>query len=375
MRIPFQRALVALGLGPVALSGCAGAERAPAERLPIRHAVSEAREELAGVALTRRDFVLEGELRVTAAAPDSATAEAAMKVGLAAADSVERLLSRHVRGSEIAAINRAAGREPVRVGEWTLSVLSTTLEWAEATDGAFDPTVGPLLEVWGFGGGGAHPDSASVATARALVGWDKVEIDRAAGTVFLPVEGMVLDLRAAIRGFALDRMVEAMTAAGATAGIAALDGDLVFFGPGTESSSDRWPIDLPDPYSPNHAMARLELPPGGLSTSEFYDRQVEVEGTRVGDLIDPLTGRPITGIASVSVYAPDALLSDLLSTALTVMGPGRGRRLVEARPGVDVVFVREAAPGEEAAVVVTNGLRPYLKELRPPVRPLEREDW
>lgn len=374
MRSVFHRRAGAVCLA-LALGGCASSERAPRERLPVRHAVHEAREELSGTVVTGRRFLLQDEIQVTVAGPDSAAAERALAAGFAAADSVEGLLGSRRSGSEIQAINAAAGKQPVVVSPWTERVLAAALDWAEKTGGAFDPTVGPLLEVWGFGNTtGMAIDSTALERARSLVGWDRVVLDQNAHTVYLPNAGMGLELGAAIKGFALDRMMEAMESAGATAGIADIGGDIAFFGRGTESSRDRWPIDIPDPFDPEHAFARLEVPPGGLSTSQSYGRQVEVGGERIGDLINPATGRPSEGIASVTVYARDAFESDLLSTALFVLGPGRGRALVEATAGVDVIFVLETGPGQESRIIMTAGIRPYLKELHTPYRPADVED-
>lgn len=361
-----------------ALAGCAsgGGGGAEGEPLPVRRAVAEAYEELPGVVLSERHFVLEGQLRVTVAAPDSAKVRAAVDAGFAAADSVERLLSTHRAGSEILKINAAAGREPVVVSPWTETVMVASLDLAERTRGAFDPTIGPLVTAWGFGCDQcARPDSARIARALERVGWRKVVYDADAHTVFLPEAGMALDLRAASKGFALDRMREAMIEAGATAGIFDLDGDHLFFGPGTESQQNLWPVELPDPYEPRKAFARLEVREGALSTTSPYSRLVEVNGIgRVGHLIDPRTGRPATGLASVTVYSRDALQSDILSTGLFVLGHVRGCDLIEEWEEIGAILVVDAPAGQRSLVCVTPALRESVKVLEPPYRPLERED-
>ena len=344
-------------------------------RLPVREAIEEAYEELPGVVLSDRHYALEGELRVTVAAPDSATARAAIEVGFAAADSVERLLSVHHAASEVSAINEAAGHEPVAVSPWTETVVVASLDLAERTGGAFDPTIGPLVEVWGFGCDQcARPDSAGVRRALAKVGWRKIRYDPASHTVFLPEAGMALDLRAAAKGFALDRMREAMLGAGATAGIFDLDGDHLFFGEGTESPRNLWPVVLSDPYDPRESFAELEVPAGAMSTTSPYSRTVEMGGERIGHLIDPRTGWPAGGLASVTVFATDAIRSDVLSTALFVLGRERGCDLLDEWEDVGAIFVIEPPLGQRGLVCVTPPMREYVKDLDPPYRPLERED-
>lgn len=366
-------ALVA-AIALVATLACAG-ERPPGERLPVREAVKEAREELPGTVLTRRHRVLDGELRATVAAPDSATAEAALSAGFVAADSVALLLGLHRGDSEVAKINAAAGRAPVRVTPWTEAVVAASLEWAERTGGAFDPTIGPLLDVWGFGTGrGVAPDSARVARAREKVGWRRVRHDPAAHTVFLTETGMQFDLRAAARGFALDRVVEEMESAGATSGILDLNGDQRFFGPGTETRRDLWPLAVSNPYDPGRAFARLELPPGGLSTTSPYARVVEISDQRVGHILDPRTGFPARGVASVTIYAPEALLSDILSTALVVLGRARGCEMAARWPDVEALIVFESPQGKRADTCMTPGMKQYVKDLVAPTPPKTRDD-
>lgn len=371
---PLRTAPLALVLLLVA---CAGSPRAhPEAGLAVRRAIHEAYEELPGALLTDHHFALDGEMWVTVAAPDSATARAALDAGFAAADSVDRLVSVHHAGSEIAAINAAAGREPVVVSPWTETLIAASLDWARRTGGAFDPTVGPLVNAWGFGCEPcATPNAARIREALSHVGWRKVEYDPEAHTVHLPDPEMRLDVRAAAKGFALDRMRDAMLDTGATAGIADLGGAHLFFGPGTESGDRRlWPVELPDPYDPRHSFATLEIPPGVVSSTSPYSRVVETGQGRVGHLIDPRDGQPATGLASVTVFARDGVQSDILSTALYVLARGGECSMIEGWDDVGAIFVIEAEPGGRSLVCVTEALRGRVKDLDPPFRPLVRDD-
>jgi len=337
--------------------------------------VEEARDELPGVVRYVRHLVLEGELRIAVSAPDSARAESALAAALTTADSVAFLLGSDNDTSEIARVNRGAGIEPVSVGPWTEEVIAASLAWAERTGGAFDPTIAPVARLWGFGQGEQGvPREDDLESAMGLVGWDEVELDLEAHTVYLPREGMALDLRAVAKGFALDRMHEAMIAAGATGGVADLDGNLRFFGPGTGTTADRWSATVSDPYAPSLAYARLEVPPGALATSASLKRTIEIEGRRYGHLIDPRTGMPVGGLAAVTVYAPDALTADALSTALYVLGPGEGVDLLRRIEGVEAIFVIEGPAGTRAEVVATPGFEPHVRSVVPPLRPVMPED-
>ena len=365
------------------LAACATATQSEggsdAEGPPLRiaHAIHEAYEEFPGVELSQRRFVLSTQGRATVSAPDSTTARRALTAGFAVVDSVELLLDRLNPESEVARVNLAAGRAPVIVSPWTETAVLAALQWAERSGGAFDPTVGPLVNLWGFGPSAEPriPTDASIAAARRHVGWDRVEVDTLAHTVFLPDSGMELDLRAIMKGFALDRMREAMTEAGATSGIVDLSGDMVFFGPGPESTGGSWPIELSNPYEPDRGFGIFQVPPGAASTSSSLKRQVTLGGRRYGHLVDPRAGRPIEpGLVSVSVFAESAMISDILATSLFVLGPLGGPQMVEQWPAVDAVFVTDTPPGTRAVVVVTTGLERYRQWIDPPYRPTGPED-
>lgn len=367
------------------LLACAGSPRAErglepdseATPLLIARAIHEIDEEFPGVEVSERRFVLSTQGQGTVSAPDSATARRALAAGFAVADSVARLLDRLDPNSEIAGVNRAAGREPVPISPWTRMAVAAALEWAERTEGAFDPTVGPLVNLWGFGPSAEPriPGPASIEAVGRHVGWSRIDLDTEAGTVFLPDSGMELDLRGLMKGFALDRMREAMLEAGATSGIIDFSGDLVFFGPGPESTGGSWPIELRNPFDPERGFAVFEMPPGSASTSSSLKRQVTLGGRRYGHLIDPRSGRPIeAGLVSVSVFSQEALISDILATSLFVLGARDGPEMVERWPGVEAVFVTDTPPRSASAVVLTTGLETRRQWINPPYRPIAPED-
>ncbi|CAN5224077.1 FAD:protein FMN transferase [soil metagenome] len=355
--------------------GCATAERAPDPGAGMIGAAPETPRELPGVVLSGRHGALGGQFHVTVAASDSAAARAALEAAFSVGDSIEGLMSLYVAGSEVNRINAAAGREPVQVSPWTEQVVAATLEWAEKSEGAFDPTVGPVADLWGFGRSATPtPDVDSLAAAKRLVGWQKVRHDPAVHTVYLTLAGMVLDLRSANKGFALDRMREAMVAEGATSGIAEIGGDMLFFGPGTGPTPDRWSISLPDPYEPGSSYVQFNLPPGSVSTSAALNRAIVIRGERFGHLIDPRTGRPVQGLASVSVYSPNGMTSDIAATALYVLGSRDGPKYVARWADVDAVFVTEPPAGNRSVVIVTSGLDDYQRMLDTPYRPATAEE-
>ena len=361
-------------LALLALSCVAGGTPGVGQRLPEPTSVFDNPELLSDEAEFARHVALSAELRAVADAETEEIAERALAAAFAAADSVAHLVVPNFEGSEVRAINDAAGKHPVAVSPWTERIVLATVRWAERTNGAFEPTIGPLAALWGFGVEVDRPPSPEeTRNALAHVGYSRIEIDVDAHTIYLPDSAMRLDVRGAAKGFALDRMREAMVEAGATAGIMDFAGEMLFFGPGPENGM--WPIQLKDPYDPSRSYAYLRLPPGGLSTSNFYDRSVEIGGQRYGHVIDPRTGQPISGMASVTVFTNEAVVADILATALFAVSCRTGPQCTEAAeivnryPELNAIIVPEPSEGDDALVTVTNGMRPYVVRLQRPFRP------
>ena len=358
------------------VAGCATAGSTPGvgERLPEPESVLDNPELLSDEARSGRHVALSASVRAVADAETEEIAERALAAAFSAADSVDHLVSLNRQGSELRAINEAAGLQPVAVSSWTERIVMATVRWAERSGGAFEPTIGPLAELWGFGVQvDRAPTPEEIRQALSHVGYSKIEIDPDAHTIFLPEEGMRLDVRGAAKGFALDRMREAMLEAGATAGIMDFAGEMLFFGPGPENGL--WPIQLKDPYDPSRNYAYLLLPPGGLATSNFYDRSVEIAGQRYGHVIDPRTGQPISGMASVTVYADEGVVADIIATGLFVVSCRSGPQcteaveIVERYPELSAIIVPEPPSGDNAQVTVTNRMRPHVVRLQRPFRP------
>ena len=320
-------------------AGAVPAARAPAR--PVRDSVR----------LERAWPVMGTLFRAVARAPDSTTAVSAL---LAARDEVRRLdslLSDYRDDSEVSRLARRAG-----TGRWTTlsretaTLLRASLRWAEATGGAFDPTVGPMVRAWGFRGPSPRvPSPVRRDSALGLVGWWRVETRAGGREARLPRRGMALDFGAIGKGFALDRAVAAMRERGAEAGMLDLGGNVLVFGHGPGPRGG-WPIGIRNPRCPERVLGMVVLDSGSVATSGDYERFFEEGGVRYGHILDPRTGRPSRGVLQVTVAAPDGLAADALSTALFVMGPGAGRRLLRREPaarGAGALWVtgRGAASG------------------------------
>lgn len=287
----------------------------------------------ARVDLSRQWPVMGTFLQVRALAPDSARADAALAAAQSAVFRVDSLMSTYRGESEISALNAAAG-----TGAWqklaseTLAVLLAARRAAEASGGAFDVTVGPLMEAWGFRTRRTgRPTEALLDSARARVDYRALEIDSAGSRARLVREGMAVDLGAIAKGYALDVAAAAMRAAGADAGMIDLGGNVYVFG--APQQRDEWKIGILDPRQTQLTLGVIALREGSVSTSGDYEQFFQYEGVRYSHIMDARTGIPARGIAQVTVSAATGLQADALSTILFVLGPDAGRRILAGPSG------------------------------------------
>jgi thiamine biosynthesis lipoprotein len=179
-----------------------------------------------------------------------------------------------------------------------------------ATGYALDPTVAPLVALWGFHGTPAVPDSAAVDSVLALTGWAHVH---SSGDTIILDPGASLDLGAIAPGYAADMLYELAVGMGAEAALVEVGGEI-------RCGGRPWTIAVRHPRSDGF-WGGVEVADGAVSTSGDYENFIEVDGVRFCHILDPCTGWPEQGVASVTVMAPTCLIADGLSTALAVRGP------------------------------------------------------
>lgn len=304
------------GMLPVsgATMSCAAVGRAVRKALlVVRHQLVERPETLQAREVRRKRYLM-GSFCEIAAEADPAVVERAFD----AVARVEKAISNWDEKSELARLHRERSLE---AGPDLLAFVAASRRLHESTGGAFDPTVGPLVRLWGFLGGTPRvPPEADVASGLRAVGMARVGID--GRRVTLP-EGVELDPGAIGKGLGCDAAAEVLRAAGATRA-------LVDFG-STAVAIGRWELALRDPFDPERAMGVVVLENEALSSSGSYEKFFTADGRTYSHILDPRTGRPAEGAAGAAVVAPTGAESDALSTA---------------------AFVQAKAPAGRAAVVV-----------------------
>jgi thiamine biosynthesis lipoprotein len=256
----------------------------------------------------------------------------------------EARYSRFIPDSIIGQINAAAGKRWVQIDEATDRLFSMCEELVFFTRGAFDPTALPLIKLWNWKAvPPVIPDAAAVAAARELVGWDKVQ--RRPGAIFLPREGMSIDLGGIGKEYAVDCVVQ-------LAQLYGVANMLVDFGQdiravGQPPKRDTWYVGLEDPKQPGTCWAGVAVKDMAVATSGDYLRCFEKDGRRYGHIVDPRTGYPVqNGCQSVSVIAPTCTAAGILSTTAFVLGAKEGINLIEGYCGAEGCITTEYARSE-----------------------------
>ena len=317
---------------------------------PLRHRGAED-DRVSAVALGLEAMATRFELLL--AGDDPARLRAAGEEALREIERVEGLLSRYRPSTAIAAINAAAGGEPVRVDPRVLALLRRCAELTRLTDGAFDITIGPLLRAWGFvGGSGRAADPEALARARDLVGMEWVELDAATSTVRLARAGMELDLGAVGKGYAIDCAIAVLEEHGVPRGLLH-GGTSSVHVIGHVSARKPWRVAWRAPGEADRLRTLTAAQPA-LSVSAPHGKAFVLDGRLMGHVLDPKTGEPAGQALSACVVGPSSTVCDALSTALLVNGSRGCAWLAQRFPGYRG-WVAGAARGRRAAKI---GARP-----------------
>ena len=256
---------------------------------------------------------------------------------------VERRMSTYDAASELSRFNRAEVGRPFAVSAPLATVVAAAVRLAEETGGALDPTVAPLVALWGFGAqasaSAVPPTAAEVRAARAAVDYRRLGM-REQPPALTKRAPLTLDLSALAKGYAVDRVAAMLAAAGCDSYLVEVGGELRVAGGGPGGRAWRIGVESPEGGEP---VATLAVFDGAVATAGNYRQTRSLGGRPASHVIDPRSGYPVArGLASVTVVAPTALAADGYATALLVLGPDAGRRFAE-RTGLAALFVMDGA--------------------------------
>jgi thiamine biosynthesis lipoprotein len=284
-------------------------------------------------------------LHIAVAAPSRANGIEAIEDAFAAVRHLDSLLSTWQDGSEISRLNHATPREPVLLSAELFVLLQEAARWTRLTGGGFDPGIGSLVDAWDLRGKGRVPPPSVRARALEASGIDRFVFDATHRTGSRASQSAWIDTGGFGKGAALRAARRALQRGGISSGILNFGGQVVVLG--TSRYGGDWDVPVAHPSRRDEPAAWLHLRDRSASTSSQSERFVTADGRRLGHIVDPRTGEPVSPWGSVTVVSEDPTTADVLSTALLVLGPEAGLEWARPRRDVGVLFLIERDGGLE----------------------------
>lgn len=277
-------------------------------------------------------------------------------------EDVNRSMSTYIEDSELSRLNRHPGTGWIEISPALYEVLSTAQEISGRTGGAFDVTVGALVNLWGFGpefSSGDLPADADIEAALAAAGYQGLALRADPPSLRKAAPAVYLDLSGIAKGYAVDRIAIFLETRGIGDYLVEIGGEVR--ARGVNGAGETWRVGIERPAADRRAILQvIELKDAAMATSGDYRNYYMHGGRRYSHTIDPRTGRPVTHkLSSVTVLDGSAMTADALATALLVMGPEAGPRYAE-KTGLPALFI--LGEGEAFAEKSTAALQPYLAE-------------
>ena len=289
---------------------------------------------------------------ITVYAPDEEKADSAIGAAFDRMEEIEKVASIFDEEAQAFQLNRDGYLEAP--SEDLRQLITKSLEYGRLTDGAFDITVQPLLELWGTG---LWQEPQEVQERRinetlALVGGDKVSVEKS--KIFFTEAGMKITLGGIAKGYAVDEALKVIKQMGIKHALVNAGGDLATLG--SKPEGEPWLIALVNPDDLTQSLANFTIAGEALATSGNYERYFDPE-REAHHIINPKTGYSAQECISATVIAPNATQADALSTSIFVMGPEAGVALVESLSNVECLIV-----SADRTIYVSSGLSVYLAE-------------
>ena len=290
--------------------------------------------------LSRTEFLMDTVMTVKVY--DEATEEIMDDV-FARIKEIEDKMSATIDSSDVSRVNANAGIEPIEVDDETYFVLEKAKEYAEMSDGYYDPTIGPLVELWDVKASEKERDSipsdADIEKNQDLVDYNDLELSDG-NKVFLKEKGMKINLASIAKGYAADEVKEVLAEKGIDSAIIDLGGNVFAYG---DKEGSPWRIGVQDPQAVTGTkLATVNISDRSIVSSGSYERYFIYEGKRYHHILDPKTGAPSENeLLGVTIVSDDSIDGDALSTFIYVIGLEEGKKMVSEFDGVEAIFVTE----------------------------------
>jgi thiamine biosynthesis lipoprotein len=297
-------------------------------------------------------------VEITLYASEDTVANDAAKAAFGRVKELDQIFSDYKTDSEALRLSASAGSgQAVKVSDELFHVIKQAVEVSEKSDGAFDVTVGPLVQLWRRARKQkVLPNDDEIRQAKELVGWKLLKLDEATQSVELKRQGMRLDFGGMAKGFIAQDVSRLLREKGVQQTLVAVAGDIV--AGDAPSNTTGWKVGVAPLDRPNGAVSRLLLLKNcAISTSGDAFQFVEINSVRYSHIVDPQTGLGLTQRSSVTIVAADGTTADALATAVCVLGSEKGLKLIQGLDRVEALIVQ--ATDEGPRVIESKSFRTY----------------
>ncbi|NUO08400.1 MAG: FAD:protein FMN transferase [Candidatus Brocadia sp.] len=281
---------------------------------------------------------------------DEKTAGKAIEEALNEMERMDRIMSNYKKDSELSQLNKKAAKSPVSCQGELLDVIEQSQYYSELSGGAFDITVSPVVALWGFFNEKGHiPSDKEIERLLPAVSYKNIVIDKnnntkKSCTVFFKSPQTQIDLGAIGKGYAVDRALEIIKKFNISNACINLGGNIYVLG--AAAGKNAWKIGIQHPRNKDEILGYLELKDEATATSGDYERFFGINGKRYSHIINPRTGRPVSGTIATTIIASTGTEVDALSTSVFVLGPGKGLEFIKRIPDADAMIAYEGKDGK-----------------------------
>ncbi|MDR4499118.1 MAG: FAD:protein FMN transferase [Candidatus Scalindua sp.] len=308
---------------------------------------------------------------ITAYVSDNERAEIAFKEVFNEVNRLDKLMSNYKEDSDLSKVNREAGSGAVSCDDELAYIIEQSLMYGDATKGAFDITVGPLMKKWGFfREEGRIPDKKELELALGWVSYKNVIVEtetkkslirdsRYESVISFENPHTQIDLGGIGKGYAVDVATKMLRENGIRSALINFAGNVYAYG--SPAGRKYWAIGLQHPRNSKSILGSFEIVDKAVSTSGDYEKFFIMNGERYSHIIDPRTGTPVKSVVSVTIVADDATMADAFSTGVFVMGVEEGLKFIESKPGVEGIIVYEDS-NANLIIKTSSGMRDLFQD-------------
>jgi len=298
-----------------------------------------------GVWVERESFLMGTRFRIRVRAPDRPSGIHTIDNAFGAVALYEAMLSTWIQDSEISRLNRTQVNAAVALSDDLGDLLSQAVHWSEETEGAFQPMVGALLDVWGIRSSGRIPTKEALDGALSSIGQGAIDLDFAAATATRRNRSAWIDAGGFGKGAALMAAAREIIKAGARDALLDFGGQIMTLG-SPAGDQNGWLLSVAHPQRRFEPVGALRVTNASVATSGASERHIVVKGRRLSHVVDPRTGQLVPPWGSVTVVSEDPLAADAVATALFVLGPEAGMEWARDRLDIGVLFLIEGSEGQ-----------------------------